>query len=198
MLLTKKRESTLRAQVLVKKFLKVIQSYSKLLKLIAINSLNINITYWFTLKVSGTFIATARDPTGRSCSFCRATYTNKVANSDDLRCSHIWMLFKRSASLFSDQFGSSSRSGGGDSRTSVKPDPVTSAGPSRGRWRLILFSPRARSILVGRDSRRDLSSSLLPIVPSFFQYGTRSHATTARQARVGIATMEGEKWRTPP
>jgi len=53
MLLTKKRESTLRAQVLVKKFLKVIQSYSKLLKLIAINSLNINITYWFTPKVSG-------------------------------------------------------------------------------------------------------------------------------------------------
>lgn len=43
------------------------------------------------------------------------------------------------------------------------------------------------------------SRSLVLVAPDrsefLSQYGTKSHATTARQARVGIATVEGEKWR---
>lgn len=61
--------------------------------------------------------------------FAEQSYRNKMPF-----LAWISMLFKR-PSLFSDQFSSSSRSGGGDSRTSVKPDPLTSAASSRGRWR---------------------------------------------------------------
>lgn len=73
----------------------------------------------------------------------------------------------------------------------------------RGRWRLILFSPhsirlsqtrsRIRCVLVASPSR-DLSSPSLSFCMYFFSVNDVPRDNgTARQARVGIATMAGGK-----
>lgn len=98
----------------------------------------------------------------------------------------------------------SSRPGGGDSReSSVKPDrqhlPVRLS-RQVATYPLSLHARKRAPVLVPSSSRA------IPVAiprlrctrssPEFLSvHGTTSHATTARQARVGIATVAGEKWR---